>query len=201
LLDVSTLEKPVSWYSIFGKHLSVELEIGTGKGHFLTARAARRPDVAFMGIERSEKWARHAALRVEKAGLPNVRIVHAEALWFLEEFVPAASVRAVHIYFPDPWPKRRHEKRRLWGTTFVEELLRVLAGEGHIHIATDVKFYFVTIQQTLSAVPSLEQVPVPRLWPTTGYGRKYLSLGRPVFEARFVRAHPGACSNGPNASI
>lgn len=190
LLDVEALDKPASWESIFGKQVPVELEIGTGKGHFLTTVAALRPDSGFVGVERSEKWALHAARRAEKAGLLNVRVVHAEATRFLEEFVPSASVTAVHVYFPDPWPKRKHEKRRIWGEAFVAEILRVVALGGHIHIATDVRAYFLTIQQTLSSIAALDQSRVPHSWPVTGYARKYLAVGRPVFGTMFVKKEP-----------
>jgi tRNA (guanine-N7-)-methyltransferase len=194
LLDVEALDKPASWEAIFGTPVPVELEIGAGKGHFLTAMAESRPDSGFVGIERSEKWALHAARRAEKAGLQNVRLVHAEATWFLEEFVSAASVVAVHVYFPDPWPKRKHEKRRIWGETFVTEVLRVLALGGHIHVATDVRAYFLTIQQTLASIAALDQLGVPRSWPVTGYARKYLAVGRPVFGTMFVKREPSNVS-------
>ena len=190
LLEVEALEKPVSWESIFGKDVPVELEIGSGKGHFLTTIAALCPDSAFVGIERSRKWALHAAIRSEKAALQNVRFVHAEAIWFMEEFVATASVTAVHIYFPDPWPKRKHEKRRIWGEAFVKEILRVLRPNGHISVATDVKAYFLAIQETLSGITVLEQTPIPRSWPATGYARKYLAIGRPVFATMFVKQEP-----------
>jgi tRNA (guanine-N7-)-methyltransferase len=190
LLAVEALEKPLSWESIFGRKVPVELEIGSGKGHFLTTIAALRPDSGFFGIERSQKWALHAATRAEKAGLPNVRFTHAEAIGFLEEFVASSSVAAVHVYFPDPWPKRKHEKRRIWGDAFVREILRVLEPNGHIHIATDVRAYFLAIQETLSGIAALEQVRAPRSWPITGYARKYLAVGRPVFGTMFAKREP-----------
>ncbi len=186
LLDTARLEAPLCWRYVFGADLPVEIEIGSGKGRFLKEEAARRPHCGFLGVEYGEKWARHAVNSLSKAKISNVRIVVAETVSFFDRFVPSGTVQAVHIYFPDPWPKRRHAKRRIWQPEFVQQVLRILRDHGMICFATDIRGYFLKIQEMLSAEPTLEQRVIPKDGPMTGYSSKLLAQGRPVFAAMFV---------------
>lgn len=119
-----------------------ELEIGSGKGTFLVQEAPRRPEVQFLGIEYAKAFWRHAADRVRRHNLPNVRMLHAEAGLFVRVYVPDATFEQVHIYFPDPWPKARHNKRRLVQAPFLRELWRILKPAGRVRLATDHEDYF-----------------------------------------------------------
>src|SRR5881227_3162677 len=121
-LDVETVPRPLDWRALFGNDNPVELEIGIGKGTFLTEQAKARPDTNFFGIEWARWFWRYASDRLRRSGCANARTVRAEAGFFLSEFVPDASLAVLHIYFPDPWPKKRHHKRRLIQAPFVKEV-------------------------------------------------------------------------------
>ncbi|MCU0611221.1 MAG: hypothetical protein MUE60_05465 [Candidatus Eisenbacteria bacterium] len=179
-----------AWRSLLGTVEGVEIEVGCGRGVFLAAEALRRPRLGFLGIESSPKWARLAASALARQGIANAAVVQAEALSFLRTRVSEASVEALHVYFPDPWPRTRHEKRRIWRPDFVGEVLRVLAPGGKIITATDIRGYFIAIQRMLTAHACLQQRELPEAWPVTAYARKFLDRGRPVFSTLFVK-HAG----------
>ncbi len=175
------------WWSMLGSVHAVEIEIGCGKGSFLVGEAQRRPDVGFLGIEVSPKWAMVASHALDSSGVTNAAVVRADAVSFLERHVRDASVGAVHVYFPDPWPRARHEKRRIWRPILLEHVLRVLSPGGKILTATDIRGYFESIQALLCASRWLRQVHPPLEVPQTDYARKLLAAGRPVFTAMFVK--------------
>src|SRR5262245_66388009 len=114
-LDFPHGETPVAWTSVFGNDHPVELEIGSGKGLFLANAAAARPRHNFLGVEMSRKYAQRAIERVAGLRRINVRVVVGDARQFVARFVPTSSLRAVHVYFPDPGWKARHKKRRVFG--------------------------------------------------------------------------------------
>src|SRR5437762_3290637 len=141
-LDVDSLPRPLDWREVFGNDHPVELEIGTGKGTFLTDQAKARPDVNFFGVEWANWFYRYASDRLRRNGCTNARVVRAEALYFLSEFVTGESVSVLHVYFPDPWPKKRHHKRRLVQEPFLRQAERILAPGGRLQVVTDHKGYF-----------------------------------------------------------
>ena len=109
-----TLPKPIGWAALYGNDHPVEIEIGCGKGTFMTSQAKLRPDVNFFGIEWARFYWRFTCDRLRRNGCEkNARCLRADAGTFLQDFVADATVAAMHIYFPDPWPKARHHKRRL----------------------------------------------------------------------------------------
>ena len=133
---------PSLWRVVFGDDRPVEVEIGPGRGDVLLAFAARQPDRGFFGIERSTGVADAIVARAAALGLHNVRAVGGDARCIVERLVPAASVAAYHIYFPDPWWKRRHFRRRLFTPAFVAALARTLIPGGRLFTATDVDEVF-----------------------------------------------------------
>lgn len=141
-LDVETLPRPLDWQQLFGNDHPVEIEIGMGKGTFITEQAKARPEVNFLGIEWARWFWRYASDRLRRNGCLNARTVRAEAGFFLTEFVPDASVSVLHIYFPDPWPKARHHKRRLIQPNFMPLVERILTPGGRIQVVTDHLGYF-----------------------------------------------------------
>src|SRR5687767_12400571 len=141
-LDVETLPRPLNWAEIFGNSHPIELEIGMGKGTFITEQAVSRPDVNFFGIEWARWFWRYASDRLRRHGCNNARTVRAEASYFLSEFVPLASISVLHIYFPDPWPKARHHRRRLVQEKFMPLVQRILTAGGRIQIVTDHREYW-----------------------------------------------------------
>ncbi len=194
-LDPATLPNPVSWPSIFGNGHPVELEIGSGKGLFLANAATARPGHNFLGIELAKKYARRAAERVAKKALANVRVLPWDARRFMVLHCPAASLHAVHVYFPDPWWKKRHKKRRVFAEPLVLDIERTLVPGGELHVATDVEEYFGVIRELIAAHPRFAERPLldvkdPEhdLDYLTNFERKYRIEGRPIYRAlyRFV---------------
>src|SRR3954451_22599865 len=129
-LDSDALPKTLDWAALFGNDHPVELEIGMGKGTFLTEAARAHPETNFFGVEWARWFWRYASDRLRRNGCNNVRTVRAEAAFFLTEFVAPTSISVLHIYFPDPWPKARHHKRRLIQPKFLPLAHRVLATGG-----------------------------------------------------------------------
>src|SRR5688500_2981961 len=139
-LDVETIARPIDLAAMFGNSNPLEIEIGMGKGTFITDQAKARPDVNFFGIEWARWFWRYASDRLRRNNCLNARTVRAEAGYFLTEFVPPGSISVLHIYFPDPWPKARHHKRRLIQDKFMPIAQRVLRpGSGRLQIVTDHK--------------------------------------------------------------
>jgi len=180
-------EGPVDLAEVFANRRPVEIEIGTGKGTFLLARASARPELNFLGIEWAGAYARYAADRFRRHGLANVRMLHADATKFIRGRVPDESVWRVHIYFPDPWPKRRHHRRRSIQVPFVEEVRRILKPGGQLIVVTDHLDYFRHIRRVLAGVSGLARVPFPQMTDEQGqivgtnFERKYIAQGRPFF--------------------
>ena len=177
------------WHAVFGNHNAVEIEIGPGTGTFIIPAAVRRSDVNFFGIERSPSRASALAAIVANSGLANVRVIAADAACVVTTIIPTASVSAFHAYFPDPWWKRRHQRRRVFTPHFAEALARALVPTGRLHVATDVDELFAHILRTLECAPDLEydpngRSPRPRL---TVFERKGLARGALIQEAAFVK--------------
>jgi tRNA (guanine-N7-)-methyltransferase len=148
------------WFDPPRRELPMELEIGSGKGTFLVNQARATPDVNYVGIEYARAFWRHAADRARRHALPNVKLLHTEAGAFVRRYLPEGSMRQVHIYFPDPWPKKRHHKRRLVQAPFLRELHRVLESDGRVRLATDHADYFAWMQEHAAAVNALfESLP------------------------------------------
>src|SRR5579859_2864929 len=187
LLDTPETPRPFVWPQCFGNDHPVEIEVGFGKGLFLLNSALAHPDVNFLGIEIMRKYQLYSATRMAKRGLKNVRLAKADARLFLRDFVPADSVRAVHVYFPDPWWKKRHHKRRVFTVEFAREGERVLQPGGRLHIATDVEEYFGIMTELLAEQTRLRPVVTPEgpseVVSITNFERKALAKGTPVYRA------------------
>jgi tRNA (guanine-N7-)-methyltransferase len=185
-LDCENLSEPVIFTDIFGRCSPVHIEIGSGKGTFLVSEARANPDINFFGIEWARKYYRFAVDRIGRWGLENVRLARSDAADFITRFVPDSSVAFYHIYYPDPWPKKRHNKRRFICSANLEQLIRTLEANGVIQIATDHDDYFAQIEEVLCAKKdSLEKIEfVPTAGAQKGeivgtnYERKYLKENR-----------------------
>ncbi len=149
---------PLPWdaEALFGRTAPLQIEVGSGKGLFLRTAAAERPEVDFLGVEVSTKFARYAAAGLASRQLPNVKIVATDALRLFGELLPENSVAAVHVYFPDPWWKRRHRIRRVVREPFVRDVQRVLEVGGRLHFWTDVEEYFHSALKSLAAHTQLD---------------------------------------------
>jgi tRNA (guanine-N7-)-methyltransferase len=192
-LQLEDWDDKIDFARIFGRSGPVHVEIGSGKATFLVSQAQTHPEVDFLGIEWARKFYRYAVDRIGRWGLRNVRILRTDAATFLQDCVPDSSVDCFHIYFPDPWPKKRHHKRRFLQSSNLKVLLRCLTPGGQIRIATDHADYFDQIQQVTTAYSeTLEEIEFERpagarLEERTGtnYERKYVRQSRPIYTAAF----------------
>lgn len=193
---LSPADRPtlLDWSTVFGNDHAVEVEVGFGKGLFLSTAASVCPNVNFLGIEISRKYQLFTAARLAKRGLENVRLVKADARFFLRDYLRSESVQAVHVYFPDPWWKKRHLKRRLFTAEFARECQRVLQPGGVLHVVTDVEEYFQVITALLAQHTQLRSVcpPAPRegkddMDYLTNFERKFRRQGKRIYRAAYQR--------------
>ena len=120
----------------------LEIDLGCGKGRFLLAHAAKHPETNFLGIDRMLRRIRAVDNRARRLGLENVRLLRMEAYYATAYLVPPAAVSAYYVFFPDPWPKARHEGHRLFSPLFMDALHRTLVPGGAVHVATDHAPYY-----------------------------------------------------------
>jgi tRNA (guanine-N7-)-methyltransferase len=143
LRTIDELPRPWDSAALFVADRPLEVEVGSGKGLFLQSAAIEVPDHNFLGIEVARKYAHHTAARLAKRELNNTLIVHGDAQRVFRELLPDNSLAAVHVYFPDPWWKKRHRKRRIMNAGFLKDVTRTLKPAGRFHFWTDVEEYFV----------------------------------------------------------
>src|SRR3954466_474282 len=193
LTDFST--PPPTWLEIFGNTNPVEVEIGPGKGAFLLALARNHPERNFFGVELSKRRAFRLARLIERDGPANALVIHADVTCLVRTMMWPKSVASYHLYFPDPWWKPRHHRRRLFREDFTIALTRTLTPGGTIFLASDVQEYFAEIVRQFAAIPELVQFPWERDRLTkkakpilTDFERKYRETGRAIFYAGFRKA-------------
>jgi tRNA (guanine-N7-)-methyltransferase len=188
-LKPENLDGKIDFVRLFGRSGAIHIEIGSGKGTFLVGEAQSLPDDNFLGIEWAGRYYRYAVDRVGRWGLANVRIIRTDAAVFLAEHVPGESVDCFHIYFPDPWHKKRHNKRRLICPVNLEHFIRCLKTDGQIRIATDHADYFEQVKTVLATrSEQLEEIDFLRPagaetgeYVGTNFERKYIKDQRPIY--------------------
>ena len=185
---------PLDWPTVFGRRAPVILEIGFGNGEALAAAAAAHPENNYLGIEVHRPGAGSLLRRLETQDLHNVRVMLGDAKETLERRVADASLTAVHLFFPDPWPKKRHHKRRLVQPDFAALVARKLGPGGHFHLATDWLDYAEHMKTVLSQTPGLVAVSEPGRVvalagdrPPTRFERRGRRLGHAVCDLLFLR--------------
>jgi tRNA (guanine-N7-)-methyltransferase len=186
------LPRPWDAATLFGRVAPLEVEVGSGKGLFLRTAAADRPEVDFLGIEVVGKYAAFTAAALAKAGLRNAIVAGGDALRIFHELIPDNSLAAIHVYFPDPWWKKRHKKRRVMRESFVHDVERTLRPGGSLHFWTDVEEYFQTSLELLATHTSLlGPLPVPEtpaehdMAYRTHFERRVRHANEPVYRAEF----------------
>lgn len=182
---------PMRWFDAPGPF---ELEIGCGKGRFLLSRARTHPHVRMLGIEWANKFFLYSVDRMRRWNITNVRLMRTDARALVMRSLAPQSVSVLHLYHPDPWPKKRHHKRRLVQPDFASAAVRCLTPGGQWLIQSDHEEYFQQILSVLGAQPELRQVPWDRNeappgpeWIGTNYEVKYTAAGKTIFRAAFVR--------------
>ncbi|MGH3934397.1 MAG: tRNA (guanosine(46)-N7)-methyltransferase TrmB [Pseudonocardiaceae bacterium] len=193
--DVDALpDGPLDTAGWFGRAAPVVLEIGSGMGESTAAMAVAAPDVDHLAVEIYQPGLAQLLLRIDQAQLTNLRLLRGDAQTLLAEHVPPASLRAVRIYFPDPWPKRRHHKRRLVGLEFIALVTSRLEVAGTLHQATDWESYAEEMLAACAAEPGLRNscpgngfAPRPAWRPVTKFERRARDEGRAVRDLLFHR--------------
>jgi tRNA (guanine-N7-)-methyltransferase len=189
-LNPDAIKDKLSFSDVFGRSAPVHIEVGSGKGTFLVHEASSFSDRDYLGIEWASKYYRYAVDRIGRRGLTNVRMIRTDAAVFLHDHVSEESVTCFHIYFPDPWPKKRHNKRRFFNEANLELLLRLLKPQGMVRIATDHEDYFQQIQRVIvEHSERLEEALFPPTagantgeWVGTNFERKYLKEERSIYK-------------------
>jgi len=189
------------WSAVFGNDHPVEIEIGPGTGTFLLNIGTDHPERNYFAIEHSHSYAVRLQAELVARGLPNVRALRADASCLVPTVIPAASVAAYHIYFPDPWWKRRHHRRRLFTPGFAHALAHTLQPHGRVYVATDVDQTFALMRATLertTAFTALADAPSPRTT-VTSFENKGLVHGATIHQATYARA--AAASHGSDRLV
>lgn len=158
---IESILEPLDWAAWFPGGMRVEVDLGCGDGSFLAEYARRNPERGFVGVERLLGRLRKLQRKALRSGLVNVRGVQIEAGYFLRYLVPAESLAALHVYFPDPWPKRRHHRRRLVNDSFPGLALQALPPQGRVYLRTDDPDYFSQMQRVFRAHVGFREVETP----------------------------------------
>jgi tRNA (guanine-N7-)-methyltransferase len=181
--------------SLFAQEQPLEVEVGSGKGLFLASASSKYPERNFLGIEIAHKYARYAAARLARQQAANAIVVSGDGLVMFRQWFPAASLAAVHVYFPDPWWKKRHKKRRVMNEDFLRDVERTLATGGQLHFWTDVEEYFQTALELIAAtvklagpLPVAEQAAEHDLDYRTHFERRTRKSELPVYRAEYVKS-------------
>ncbi len=187
--------KPIDLGAVFGRSAQTVLEIGCGMGETTAAIAAAHPETDFLGIEVHTPGVGSLLKLIDEGGLTNLRVIQHDAVEVLREMIAPASLDGAHIFFPDPWPKKRHHKRRLVQTDFVALLASRLKPGGYVHLATDWEEYAGQMLAVLSAEPELENTaegyaPRPAYRPQTKFETRGLKLGHGVWDVVFRKRVP-----------
>ncbi len=179
LLSPETIVERLDIGKVFLRRQPLQVELGSGDGSFLAQYAALHPEWNFIGVERLLGRLRKIERKGQRAGLANMRGVRIEASYFLEYMLPKKSVSALHIYFPDPWPKRKHHKHRLINERFPLLAYDALVPGGAIYLRTDDADYFAQMKAVFEACPSFAPIPTPHSLSEvlTDFERDFLARG------------------------
>ncbi len=182
--------EPIDLARAFGRAAPKVLEIGFGMGETTAGIAAAHPEIDYLGVEVHTPGVGSLLNRIDALGLRNVRVIQRDAVEVLERMLSPASLDGVHIFFPDPWPKKRHHKRRLIQPAFTTLLASRLKPGAYVHVATDWEDYAQQILETLAREPSLVNTaqgfaPRPKTRPETKFERRGVALGHRVWDLVF----------------
>jgi len=199
---VTTTDGVLDFQALFGNDHPVIMEIGFGDGNATWQMAAAHPEENYLGVEVHQPGVGQLLMKLEQAGIENVRIACSDAVELLRERIPATSLSGVRIYFPDPWPKKRHHKRRIVQAPFIDLLAGRMKQGAILHMATDWGPYAEHMLEVMRSSGNFENLspagdvcPQPEWRPRTKYERRGKLLGHPVYDLVFKR-----CSDSVNRS-
>ncbi|WP_339728670.1 tRNA (guanosine(46)-N7)-methyltransferase TrmB [uncultured Gimesia sp.] len=156
------LDSPFDWTAFFGNDHPVVLDVGAGRGLFLFNASGANLDKNFLGMEIDYREGRRAATRLMKAERPNARVLGGDARIAFDKFISDSSISEVHVYFPDPWWKKRHHKRRIFTDVFVTRITKALKNGGELHFWTDVEEYFERVKNLMDHASQFIQQETPQ---------------------------------------
>ena len=173
---------PLDPAEIFARPAPLEIDLGCGDGNFLVALAERYPERNFLGIERLLGRVRSACGKAARASLPNVRILRIESSYAVQYLFPPRSVAAMHLLFPDPWPKKRHHRRRIVTPEFLGDVHRALARGGRFRIATDQEDYFQAMEELISSTEFCQKRgDGDETFPLSTFEKRFVGEGIPIY--------------------
>ena len=173
---------------LFGRDAPLHVDLGCGDGTFLSSLAAEHPDINFLGVERLLQRVRSSDRKA--ATLPNMRIIRSETLFALRQLLAPDSVTAFYLLFPDPWPKRRHHRRRLITTEFLDAIWECLIPNGRLFLATDHDDYFAAIRRSLSHTDRFAIGQSDWTLPTSTFERRFLAAGLNIHRVELRKISP-----------
>jgi tRNA (guanine-N7-)-methyltransferase len=178
-----------NWSSVFGRIAPLEIDFGCGEGAFLLQRARKFPERNFLGTERLAGRVEKVCRAADRERLENVRLLRLESAYTAEYLLPAESVAVAHVLFPDPWPKRAHQSRRLIQDGFVEAVHRALEPGGQLHLKTDDLPYFQWMLRVMDRARGWIALPWPENsdFPTTNFEARFLAQGLPIHRALYQK--------------
>ena len=187
LVELRTILEPLKLAELFPQPRPLEVELGCGDASFLVEYARRNPDTNFIGVERLLGRIQKLDKKGRRTGLLNTRGVRIESAYFLEYLLPAHSAGALHIYFPDPWPKKKHRRHRLIGESFPALARRALTDNGIVYLRTDDTDYFQQMNEVFAAAKEFEKVETPAALAeiTTDFERDFNAQGIPTLRAAY----------------
>ncbi len=179
---IPTDERRVELDALFGRRAPVEVDLGCGDGAFLVALAAQHPERNYLGIEKLFGRVRTSCKRAERAGLANVRVCRVDITRAVVFLLPPKSVDVFYIMFPDPWPKRRHQRRRILTPELLDSIAKTLVPKGVLHLATDQRDYYEHLLQSSEATQLFERIDgVERPMPSTTFEQRFLDARDPIY--------------------
>jgi len=183
----STLDKPLELACLFGNTNPLALEIGCGTGHFIIEQARQQPGMNFLAIDIYNKGCLKTCAKLDEAGIYNVRVMRVEARWLMDKGLSPESLAAVYINCPDPWPKKRHRRRRLVNRDFLAALAHYLAPGGDFFFSTDFNDYAADVAEQLLELNGFNNM-LQTAWahslpgyPVSKYMRRFLEKGQQIY--------------------
>lgn len=189
-IDLDRVSIPLQWPALFARDAPTDIEIGAGKGKFFNELAALRPDRNLLAVERSAKYHRLCCDRAARRGLTNVRLLRTTGEDLLFRLITEVSVETIYVLFPDPWPKKRHHKRRLIKPEIVAAMARALTVSGRLLVKSDHGDYAKIIGEVLAGESSLTSINPDEAFaglPLTGFEHKYEIEGRVIHAFAFEK--------------
>lgn len=194
IYELQTIQEPVQWADLFPDRPAqpIEVELGSGDGTFLMDYAHSRPEINLVGLERLMGRVTKTDRKSRRRGLMNLRMVRLEAWYWTRYMVPPGSVSAIHLYFPDPWPKRKHHKRRLVSPGFPEAVEQALTADGRIYLRTDHREYFEQMEEVFGEASGFRRAETPAsiLNILTDFERGFLEQGISTCHACYEKIEP-----------